>query len=78
LKTYNKGSRVFTVLNDKSERIELIPGKFADLDESTALKLQKNYPNEIEAVGSEPEAEPAPVARKPRKAKAENDNSLEL
>jgi hypothetical protein len=76
LKTYNKGSRVFTVLNDKGERIELIPGKFAELDESTALKLQKNYPNEIEAVGSEPEAEP--VARKPRKAKAENDNSLEL
>ena len=77
MKTYNKGNRVFTVLNDKGERIELIPGKFADLDESTALKLQKNYPLEIEAVGTEPEPVAEPV-RKPRKAKADNDNALEL
>jgi hypothetical protein len=79
MKVYNKGRRTFTILDDKGERVEVVPGRFATMDDSTALKLAKNYPLEIEAVEPEEPKEETTEAPKPRRAKkASSDNSLDL
>jgi hypothetical protein len=80
MKVYNKGRRTFTILDDKGERVEVVPGRFATMDDSTALKLAKNYPLEIEAVEPEETKEPETTeAPKPRRTKkATSDNSLDL